>query len=251
MSKSPYNLTKIPVASLGNVADRVLSATDTAAIEDVGKSDVYAALKAKAAAFTNGIKKRLYSKLTSEMVHLDKSRDDTFRHMFDYVSSLVGSPVEAMHAPAAQVGEVLKRYSNVASQPMGEESKLIRKLVADLNAPALAAAVTAINLNPWINMLAAANNQFEDTVLKRNDDNVAIHEVQSATRQRSELEKALRDFLEYIHALVVVNKTDALVLLEKTLIENIAAATKPLLRDKPKSKEPKGGASDIDLSSMM
>ena len=54
---------------------------------------------------------------------------------------------------------------------------------------------------------------------------------------RRELEQALRNYFEYVHALVVIKKTEAYIDFEKTLYKVVETTADPLLRTTPDDKK--------------
>jgi hypothetical protein len=234
---SAFQISRIPVASLGSVTDRVVATSKESKLAEVIGDTAFTNLEEKSQRYTEGLNKRLYSKLTNDMVAIDKKRDSISRRMGEYVVSLLESPIEAMHAPARRICDILERYPNVESEPYGDESKLLRKIVAELCSPNLKDDVTLLNLKPWIDALDAANEEFEAKIMERGNDLVVIREVQSATTLRRDLEQALRDYFEFVHALVVIKKTDEYKQFEKRLLERVDTAISPLLRDTPDDKK--------------
>lgn len=230
-------LAKIPVASLGGVTDRVITTAKESNLQDVITDSAFTNLEEKSKRYTDSLNKRLYSKLTSDMVALDKKRDGISRRMGEYVVSLLESPIEAMHAPARRIYDVIERYPNVESEPYADESKHLRKMIAELRDASLKDDVTLLNLKPWIDALEVANEEFEAKIIERGNDLVAIHEVQSATTLRRELEQALRDYFEFVHALVIIKKTEEYKMFEKQLMERVDTAINPLLRATPDDKK--------------
>lgn len=230
---STSKLSKIPVASLGGVTDRVITTTKESNLQDVITDSAFTNLEEKSKRYTEGLSKRLYSKLTNDMVALDKKRDGISRRMDEYVLSLLESPIETMHAPARRVYDIIERYPNVESEAYVDKSKHLRKMIAELRDANLKDDVTLLNLKPWIDALEAANEEFEAKIIERGNDLVAIREVQSATALRRDLEQALRDYFEFVHGMVVTKKTEEYKLFEKKLQERLDTAINPLLRTTP------------------
>ncbi|WP_320051980.1 DUF6261 family protein [uncultured Acetobacteroides sp.] len=230
-------ISKVPVASLGGVTDRVITTAKESKLPEVIADSAFTNLEEKSKRYTDGLSKRLHSKLTNDMVVIDKKRDSISRRMDEYVSSLLESPIEAMHVPARRVYDIIERYPNVESEAYADESKHLRKMIAELRDASLKDDITLLNLKPWIDALEAANEEFEAKIIERGNDLVAIHEVQSATTLRRDLEKALRDYFEFVHALVVIKKTEEYKTFEKQLLERVNTAISPLLRDTPDDKK--------------
>lgn len=230
-------ISKIPVASLGGVTDRVITTTKESNLPEVIGDTTFTNVVEKSDRYTDGLSKRLYSKLTNDMVALDKKRDGISRRMNEYVLSLLESPIEAMHAPARRIYDIIERYPNVESEPYADESKHLRKMIAELRDASLKDDVALLNLKPWIDALEAANEEFEAKIIERGNDLVAIREVKSATTLRRDLEQALRDYFEFVHGMVVTKKTEEYRLFEKKLQERVDTAVNPLLRTTPDEKK--------------
>lgn len=224
---------RIPVASLGGVTDRVITTTKESNLPEVIGDSSFTNVEEASLRYTDGLSKRRYSKLTTQMVGIDKKRDSISHRMGEYVYSLLESPIEAMHASARRVYDIIERYPKVEALPYGDESKLLRKMIAELRDASLKDDVALLNLKPWIDALEAANEEFEAKIIERGNDLVAIREVQSATTLRRDLEQALRDYFEFVHGMVVTKKTDEYRLFEKKLQERVDTAVNPLLRATP------------------
>lgn len=231
-------ISRIPVASLGAATGRVVETTKEAALADVVTDTAFTNLEQKSEAYRKSINKRKYSELTDEMVLLDKNRDSLSVGMRQYVMSQLNSPVKAMHDAAVPVSQVLDRYVGVEVLPYGDESENLRNMIAELRASGLQANITTLNLKEWIDATEKANDDFETKIRQRGDDVVAIHEVKSASSQRRELEQALRDYFEFVHALVLVKKTEVYINFEKKLYERVETVATPLSRTPDDKKQP-------------
>lgn len=197
---------------------------------DVVTDTAYTNLEQKSEKYRQSINKRRFSDLTDEMVALDKNRDSLSSAMRSNVASQLSSPIASMRDAALQVQRVLDRFVGVEVLSFGDESVNLRNMVTELRAPELVDAVTALNLKPWIDAIEKANEDFELKIRERGDDVVAIHEVKSASVLRRELEQALRDYFEFVHALVILKKTDDYRNFEKRLYERVEAVVAPLNR---------------------
>ncbi len=223
-------VSRVPVAGLGAVTWRVVETAQESKMVDVVTDTAYTNLEQKSEKYRQSINKRRYSELTDEMVALDKNRDSLSSGMRKYVASQLDSPVVSMSDAALKVQRVLDRFVGVEVLSFGDESVNLRNMVAELRATGLQASVTTLNLKPWIDAIETANEAFELKIRERGDDVVAIHEVKSASVLRRELEQALRDYFEFVHALVILKKTDDLKNFEKRLYERVEAVVAPLNR---------------------
>jgi len=223
-------VSRVPVAGLSAVTWRVVETAQESKMVDVVTDTAYTNLEQKSEKYRQSINKRRYSELTDEMVSLDKNRDSLSSGMRKYVASQLDSPVVSMSDAALKVQRVLDRFVGVEVLSFGDESVNLRNMVTELRATGLQASVTTLNLKPWIDAIETANEAFESKIRERGDDVVAIHEVKSASVLRRELEQALRDYFEFVHALVILKKTDDLKNFEKRLYERVEAVVAPLNR---------------------
>lgn len=230
-------ISRIPVASLGATAGRVVETAKESSIPDVVNDTAFTNLEQKSNTYRQSINKKLYSDLTDDAVQLDKNRDSFSTGMRQYVKSMLNSPVQAMHDAAVVVSKVLDRYVGVEALPYGDESENLHNMVAELRAPSLQSSVATLNLKDWIDAIDKANNDFEHMILQRSNDEVVIQKVKSASSQRRDLEQALRDYFEYVHALVVIKKTEEYIDFEQKLYKVVETTAAPLLRATPDDKK--------------
>jgi hypothetical protein len=129
------------------------------------------ALQAELATMEALFKKEEGSPLTDELIDLDSVRDNhivgmatmvlAYSYHFDAALKTHGQTLQAHLAPYGSASEI-------ARENYQSETAIINNLISDWNTkPELAAAIAALNLTDWKNLLQTANTSFNEKYLAR------------------------------------------------------------------------------------
>ena len=104
---------------------------------------------------------------TKELKQLDRTRDQAYRALQLLTELHLQDDDSATQAAAQRISEVLSRYPKVIQSEYDKESGMIKNLLTDLKAPAMAAHLTKVSAAPYIDRLEKANKAFDQRYRSR------------------------------------------------------------------------------------
>lgn len=148
------------------------------------------------------------STLTSSIKKLDKKRCMLFKALSNQIKSDLCSPLPEVQEAAMRIDNVLRSegtLSEIVGESMGNRSKIIAKVLNNLNSEPLRADIATLNIAIKVDALATTNGEFEAMYARRSNEKAEASSITSATNRRGELENAIRDFIAYVKAMITVN----------------------------------------------
>ena len=104
---------------------------------------------------------------TKELEQLDHTRDQAYRALQLLTELHLQDDDSATQAAAQRISEVLSRYPKLIQSEYDKESGMIKNLLTDLKAPAMAVHLTKISAAPYIERLEKANKAFDQRYRSR------------------------------------------------------------------------------------
>ena len=132
----------------------------------------------------------------------DRTRDFTFRGTADTVNSCLYHFNPEIQEAARRVKIVFNTFGNVAQLPLSEETSAIYNLVQELFENH-SVNIAKIGIVTWLNKLKADNEAYEALAKVSYEEDAAKTELKAKTT-RIEVDKALRQIIERIEALIVI-----------------------------------------------
>ena len=104
---------------------------------------------------------------TKELEQLDRTRDQAYRALQLLTELHLQDDDSATQAAAQRISEVLSRYPKLIQSEYDKESGMIKNLLTDLKAPAMAVHLTKVSAAPYIERLEKANKAFDQRYRSR------------------------------------------------------------------------------------
>ena len=104
---------------------------------------------------------------TKELEQLDRARDQAYRALQLLTELHLHDDDSATQTAAQRISEVLSRYPKVIQSEYDKESGMIKNLLTDLKAPAMAAHLTKVSAAPYLERLEKANKAFDQRYRSR------------------------------------------------------------------------------------
>ena len=104
---------------------------------------------------------------TKELEQLDRTRDQAYRALQLLTELHLQDDDSATQAAAQRISEVLSRYPKLIQSEYDKESGMIKNLLTDLKAPAMAVHLTKVSAAPYIDRLEKANKAFDQRYRSR------------------------------------------------------------------------------------
>ncbi|MDR2563252.1 MAG: DUF6261 family protein [Prevotellaceae bacterium] len=160
------------------------------------------------------------SEYTVEIEAQNNVRNKTFRSMVNAVKSGVDHFNASKQAAAKRINVVLLRYGNIATKPLDEETAAIEDLIRELN-DNHSADVSTLELAEFLTQLNLQNVRFKELMNERYDEMTQRPQVRMKEARR-DVDKALREMLDMVEALVKVDgyaKYEALIVALNVIAE--------------------------------
>lgn len=200
------NYSKMPVLTLGALAERVTSTAELHKIGDPIVSAKLQELKTVCETYQMGLNKRNYSDLTKKIKEKDKERDKLIRGMRKFAVSQVEAPLKEISEAAKRARRIFSSYLNkVEEAPFGEESGKIDVFLNIFGNKENADIIELLNLRCWIEALRNLQNEFAELQSERVDSKTELQNIKSASSLRKELVTALLEFFDYVRASIMIN----------------------------------------------
>ena len=139
---------------------------------------------------------------TKQRSDADRGRDQTFRGLVDTVNAGLNHFEPKVREVARKLKIVFDRFGNVAKLPLNEETSAIYNLVQEVTENHVENA-KKLNLLPWLNKLKADNEAYEALVTGGYEEEAAKTKLK-AKDTRTEVDKVVRQIIERIEALIVI-----------------------------------------------
>ena len=139
---------------------------------------------------------------TEKRSDADSARDQTFRGFVDTVNAGHNHFDPEVREAARVLKIVLNTFGNVAQLPLNEETSAIYNLIQELTEKH-ADNVDKLGVAPWINKLQADNQAYEALVKGGYEEEATKTELK-AKETRSEIDKVVRQVIERIEALILI-----------------------------------------------
>ena len=139
---------------------------------------------------------------TEERDDADRGRDASFRGSADMVIASLNHFDPEVQEAARRLKIVFDTFGNVARLPLNEETSAIYNLVQEITEKH-AESAGKLGLMPWLNKLKADNQAYEALVTGGYEEEMTKTELK-AKETRAEVDTVVRQIMERIEALIVV-----------------------------------------------
>jgi len=203
------SLTKLPVATAESLAAEIIHDVEASGKQEITESPLFASLKNSKEKYTQSFNKVRASSHTVRLIAADENRNRRYIGVRTYTLAHTYSWLPDTKTAADQMMTVLDAHgTGIESMAHNEESGRIHKILADLNKTTYSDSVAKTGMGPWIMALATAQKEFESIDAERTTERASDKDIASATKQRRELQAALKTFIKYMEVMTEIN-TDA------------------------------------------
>lgn len=237
------NLSHLPNSALGTTGQRIVDVVLGTNNQEVIQSSHFTNLQAKNKSFDTSFNRMPMNIHTEMVVKLDRIRDNAVRSIFSHLKGQVNLPDPAISEVARKalaIARAVGTPSYIVSRPHSEESKEIRKLLTNLRTNLTLEEIALITLKPSLDAVDSTQNNFEDYYGTRSDDKAQKAEIDSATKERGDLEAAIRGFIKYVEAMELTTGAPfwhELGMRIEERIQEILRNSRPNSRPKPDEEE--------------
>lgn len=146
----------------------------------------------------------LKSAVTQKIADADEDRDHILRGFLDGVKSNLNHFDAAKRQIAVDLDTVVGHYGDVPGRTYDDETAAINDLVRELSVNENMNRLSTLGLTDWVAALSAKNAEFEALMGKRYTETANLPDVRMASA-RTDVDKAFREILKRLDALIIVN----------------------------------------------
>lgn len=199
-------ISRLPIAAVGAAGTMMVETCEKTGSAEVTECKAFATLKAANEAYKVSMGKKSGSFATDAVAEADRVRDKDVIGIRYHVHAKTFWPdalvVESAHRMEAMI---LKYAGNIEDEPYNDESTLIHTFLIRLAEPEWQQNIDLLGMHPLIDHLAQAQQNFEQLQRNRTITAASKSEILAATKQRKELENAIRGFMKFAEAMDTVN----------------------------------------------
>lgn len=193
------HFSRIPVASLGTLSNRIIELAENSKLDEVLKSEKFQTLLKINETYQQSVLKKKNSDLTKDIEEADNQRDYILKSFRKHINASAVSIVPEIKSAGEKAKAILDRFGNdIEKLPYAEESAYIVKIISEFKSDDVADIAEALNLPLWIRSLDRTQNAFEELFKQRSLDEHTLGEVASASELRKEVVDAIINLHSYI-----------------------------------------------------
>jgi hypothetical protein len=159
------------------------------------------------------------SNFTALITQADELRDNAFRGLNANVRSALYHFEKEKKTAAERLITLFDHYGNIADKPYNEETASIYNFLQDIREQ-YQDEIGILDLTGWLNELEKTNNEFEKTIISRNQEYANRTEL-NMFDIRKKTGRAYLDIIERIEALMLIQGDEKFEPFFKTLNANI------------------------------
>lgn len=194
------SLRKIKTKNLAVLAQQVIQASKTGAYKLSTDHVLLTKLESESREYNEVYTKPAYSLKGREVQEADAARTKAYRRLRAYVKAYGEIPSLPDYEEAVALYQVMRRF-DIKEMNYAEKSAEMKLLVKELEKPEHAERFKKLKLKPAFDELKTLYEGFEDLYAEQASANAALRATPSATAIRQRLERALRDYIDYLTAM--------------------------------------------------
>ncbi|WP_434576604.1 DUF6261 family protein [Riemerella anatipestifer] len=197
------SLGKLKTVTLAALAERLISASKNGNYTiSISNHPLLKALEAEYNLYKDLVAKQLYSGKGAEVAQADKERDKVFVGLKVYLKAYAALDLLPNQEKAVALYEVFKRNDlNLDKKSYADQSVLLNKLLAELDAEPNKTALNALNLTPVFNDLKTKQETFSNLLSEQTEANATLRLTKSASALRGDIEKSIRNYINLVSAM--------------------------------------------------
>ena len=194
------NLNRLSQLDLFQVIKNILSFLNAADLQRLMLEKVVAELQITFDDYDKAIVQARKTGYTDLLHQIDISRDGVYRSLVAFLKGCLNMSNDDKAADAKTLLEIIKKYPNIATLPLRDETAAITNLLQDLKQPEIGAKINFLGASPFVGMLEDENIKFENLYNQRTEKEALI-EVEVGKKTRLALEAAFRNVASAINGL--------------------------------------------------
>ena len=203
--KQSFRLARIVLAKVLAYGNQILLIVESESITGLESCIPYLKLKEIDTSIEERYKQDRKNKHTERVNAADAKRDTLYRQLLHMVGSFLFSTVAEQKSAAVRINRVLRMFGRrLPDQELNTQSTNLNKMLVELSKSEYSADIQLLSIAPVIDLLRAAQGEFDTIYFQREVDQAETHEMVSASTLRPAYEQAIYDMITYAEAQRVV-----------------------------------------------
>lgn len=195
-------VSNLRTTTLANLAERVLAVSKNEKYAVVNGNPLLNAIEKEYQPFQSLVGKSSFSGKGQSVAEADTQRDKVFAGLKLYLKACAGVPLLPNAPLAKDLYEIFKQNDlALDKKSYADQSVLLNKLIEELEKPENKDKLKKLNLETTFGELKAKQTAFEELISSQTEANAELRQTKSASAIRKDLEKALKNYLNFITAM--------------------------------------------------
>lgn len=196
-------LSQLKTATLSALAERLIVASKEGKFTiSVSENPLLKAIEEEYKIYKELVNKQAYSGKGKAVAEADEARDKAFVAIKNYLKGFVGIELLPNHNIAVALYEVFKQNDlNLNKKSYADQSVLLDKLIAELEKSENKEKLKKLSLELAFADLKTKQETFSRLVSEQTEANTELRLTKSASAVRKDLERVIRDYLNFITAM--------------------------------------------------
>lgn len=195
-------ISNLKTTTLASLAERVMAVSKSGKYTVANEHPLLKAIETEYDLYKNSVGKASFSGKGESVAKADKERDKVFAGLKNYLRACAGVPLLPNATLAVELYEVFK-LNDIAldKKSYADQSVLLNKLIEDLEKSENKTKLAKLHLETTFEDLKAKQTAFETLVSSQTEANAELRQTKSASAIRNDLEKAIRNYLNFVTAM--------------------------------------------------
>lgn len=196
-------LSQLKTTTLSALAGRLVEASKNRKFTiSISENPLLKAIEDEHNIYKELVNKQVYSGKGKEVAQADEARDKAFVAIKNYLKGFVGIELLPNHNIAVALYEVFKQNDlNLNKKSYADQSVLLDKLIAELEKSENKEKLKKLSLELAFADLKTKQETFSRLVSEQTEANTELRLTKSASAVRKDLERVIRDYLNFITAM--------------------------------------------------
>lgn len=195
-------ISNLKTTTLAGLAERILTVSKSEKHTVANEHPLLKAIETEYDLYKHSVGKASFSGKGESVAKADKERDKVFAGLKNYLRACSGVPLLPNATLAVELYEVFK-LNDIAldKKSYADQSILLNKLIAELEKEEHKEKLVKLNLGTSFADLKAKQMAFETLISSQTEANAELRKTKSASAIRNDLEKAIRNYLNFVTAM--------------------------------------------------
>lgn len=195
-------ISNLKTTTLARLAERIMAVSKSEKHTVANEHPLLKDIEVEYDLYKHSVGKASFSGKGKSVAKADKERDKVFSGLKNYLKACAGVPLLPNVALAVELYEVFKLNDLALNKKSyADQSVLLNKLIENLEKAENKTKLAKLHLDTTFEDLKAKQKAFEMLIASQTEANAELRQTKSASAIRNDLEKAIRNYLNFVTAM--------------------------------------------------